>query len=86
MERRVKRIIDLVEWFEEFQPKDLEQIERIMLGLRYVNEEVVESELRQDIYNTISNTKLVKNLKVSYGFIDAIFRADSNERYTNKNK
>ena len=86
MERRVKRIIDLVEWFEEFQPKDLEQIERIMLGLRYVNEEVVESELRQDIYNTISNTKLVKNLKVSYGFIDARFRADSNERYTNKNK
>ena len=84
MERRVKRIIDVVEWFEEFQPKDLEQIERIMLGLRYVNEEVVESELRQDIYNTISNKKLVKYLNVSYGFIDAIFRADSNERYTNK--
>ncbi len=46
---RVERIKDLVEWFKEFQPNDLEQIERLLLGFRYVNNEVVENELRQDL-------------------------------------
>ncbi len=40
---RVERIVDLIEWFEEFQPKDLDQVERILLGLKYVDKEVVES-------------------------------------------
>lgn len=77
---RVGRIIDLVKWFEEFQPNDLEQIERIMLGLNYVDNEVVESELRRNMYREIKNTKSRKNLERSYSFIRAFFMKDVNER------
>lgn len=51
---KVERIMDLVEWFEEYQPNDLKQIERIILGLRYVDNEVVESKLRQDMYGKLN--------------------------------
>ncbi|WP_250674118.1 hypothetical protein LZ906_002035 [Paraclostridium ghonii] len=78
--KRVERILDLVKWFEEFQPKDLEQIERIILGLQYVDEEVVKNELRQDIYRTIKRTKLDENLKYDYKYINVIHRKDANER------
>ena len=81
---KVERIVDLIEWFREFQPKDLDQVERILLGLKYVDEEVVESELRQDIYRTIKNTKLKKHLESSYELVDAIFRIDVNKRVSNK--
>lgn len=77
---RVERIIDLVDWFEEYQPKDLEQLERIMLGLRYVDEEVVENETRQNIYRQVQNTKLDKNLIKQYSFSELIFMKDANER------
>ena len=63
---RVGRIIDLVKWFEEFQPNDLEQIERIMLGLNYVDNEVVESELRRNMYREIKNTKSRKNFSTFF--------------------
>lgn len=81
---RAERIIDLVEWFGEFQPNDLEHIERIILGLRYVDNKVVESELRQDIYRTVMNTKSEKHLEMSSKFTDAMFRKDVNERMKNK--
>lgn len=81
---KVERIMDLVEWFEEYQPNDLEQIERIMLGLKYVDNEVVENDLRQNLYRNIKNIKLDKHLEVSYGFVNAIFRYDENERMKNK--
>lgn len=80
---KVERIVDLIEWFKEFQPKDLDQVERILLGLKYVDKEVVESELRQDIYRTIKNTKLQKHLESSYELVDAIFRIDVNKRVSN---
>ena len=76
---KVERIMDLVEWFEEYQPNDLEHIERIMLGLKYVDNEVVENDLRQDMYNTIKFTRLEKNLKCCNRFLEMIFRADTNE-------
>ena len=76
---KVERIMDLVEWFEEYQPNDLEHIERIMLGLKYVDNEVVENDLRQDMYNTIKCTRLEKNLKCGNRFLEMIFRADTNE-------
>ena len=76
---RVKKIIGILEWFEEYQPNDLEQIERIMLGLKYVDNEVVENDLRQDMYNTIKCTRLEKNLKCGNRFLEIIFRADTNE-------
>ncbi len=82
--KEVKRIMDLVEWFEEYQPNDLKQIERIILGLRYVDNEVVESKLRQDMYGKIKLTKSENLLKLSYEFIDAFFRKDVNERMRNK--
>ena len=81
---KVERIMDLVEWFEEYQPNDLEQIERIMLGLKYVDNEVVENDLIQNLYRNIKNIKLDKHLEVSYGFVNAIFRYDENERMKNK--
>lgn len=81
---KVKRIMDLVEWFEEFQPNDLEQIERIMLGFKYVDNEVVESELRQNMYREIKLIKSEKFLERSYSFINAFFRKDVNERMKNK--
>lgn len=81
---RVERIIGLIEWFEEFQPNDLEQIERFLLGFRYVDNEVVENDLRQNLYRNIKNIKLDKHLEVSYGFVNAIFRYDENERMKNK--
>ena len=84
MERRVKRIMDLVEWFEEYQPNDLKQIERIILGLRYVDNEVVESKLRQDMYRIIKCTKLEKNLKCGNRFLEMFFRKDANEIIKNK--
>ena len=76
---RVKKIIGILEWFEEYQPNDLEQIERIMLGLKYVDNEVVENDLRQDMYNIIKCTRLEKNLKCGNRFLEMIFRADTNE-------
>ena len=76
---RVKKIIGILEWFEEYQPNDLEQIERIMLGLKHVDNEVVENDLRQDMYNTIKCTRLEKNLKCGNRFLEMIFRADTNE-------
>ncbi|MGL5714119.1 MAG: hypothetical protein ACRCXT_06625 [Paraclostridium sp.] len=84
LNERTERIVDLVEWFKEFQPNDLEQIERIMLGFRYVDNKVMESELRKDIYSKIHNTKLEKYLNIDYDFIDAMFRKDVNERIENK--
>ena len=36
---KVENIMDLIEWFKEYQPSDLEHIERILLGLKYVNYE-----------------------------------------------
>lgn len=81
---RVERIKDLVEWFKEFQPNDLEQIERLLLGFRYVNNEVVENELRQDLYRYIKNIKSDKHLEKSYVFVNAIFRHDANLRMKNK--
>lgn len=59
-----KRIIELVEWFEEQQPNDLEQIERILLGLRYINNEFIKSDLKQDIYRHVQIIKGESNLKV----------------------
>lgn len=82
--KEVKRIMELVEWFEEYQPNDLKQIERIMLGLKYVDSKVVESELRQDIYRKIKLTKSDDNLKCSYKFVDMFFKLDANERIKNK--
>ena len=78
--RKIKKIIDLIRWFEEFQPKDLEQIERILTGLKYVDSEFIESELRQDIYREIKSIKSRKNLEGSYRFIEMFFRKDINER------
>lgn len=77
---RVERIRDLINWFEEFQPNDLEQIERLLLGFRYVDNEVVENELRQDLYREIKNIKIDKHLEASYSFVNAIFRRDVNQR------
>ncbi len=81
---KVERIMDLVEWFEEFQPNDLEQIERIMLGLKYVDEDVIKSNLRQDLYRIIKLTKLDKYLELDYEFIYSMFASDLNERRKNK--
>ena len=81
---KVERIMDLVEWFEEYQPNDLKQIERIILGLRYVDNEVVESQLRQDMYTKIKFIESEKFLELSDSFIDAFFRKDLNERMMNK--
>ena len=55
-----------------------------MLGLKYVDNEVVENYLRQNLYINIKNIKLDKHLEVSYGFVNAIFRYDENERMKNK--
>lgn len=81
---KVKRIMDLVLWFEEFQPNDLEHIERIMLGLKYVDNEVVESQLRRDMYRKIKYTKSEKSLNLVYGFIDAFYKKELNESISNK--
>ena len=80
---KVERIINLVEWFEEYQPSDLEQIERVILGFKYVDEEVVKSELRQDMYRTIKCNKLEKNLKRGNRFLEMFFREDINETMKN---
>ena len=81
---RVDRIRDLINWFEEFQPNDLEQIERLLLGFRYVDNEVVENELRQDLYRYIKNIKIDKHLGLVYGFVNTIFRRDVNTRMKDK--
>ena len=81
---KVERIMDLVEWFEEYQPNDLEHIERIILGFKYVDNEVVESQLRQDMYTKIKFIESEKILELSDSFIDAFFRKDLNERMMNK--
>lgn len=73
---RVERIVDLVEWFEEFQPSDLKQIERILLGLKYVNNEVLENELKKDMYIKIKLIKSEKFLQIGYSFINTFFRED----------
>lgn len=55
-----ENIIDLIMWFEEYQPEDLEQIERILTGLKYVDKDIMRSNLKQDIYR---NTRLIKESK-----------------------
>lgn len=84
IKERVERIKDLINWFEEFQPNDLEQIERLLLGFRYVDNEFVENDLRQDLYREIKKIKSDKHLEVSYRFVNAIFRHDVNLRMKNK--
>lgn len=63
----VENIIDLIRWFEEYQPEDLEQIERILKGLKYVDKDIMENDLKQDIY---MNTRLLKDNK----YIEALSR------------
>ena len=64
---KVNNIKDLIRWFEEYQPEDLEQIERILTGLRYIDKEIMENDLKQDIYR---NTRLLKDNK----YIQALSR------------
>ncbi|MEG1009709.1 MAG: hypothetical protein RSE41_01845 [Clostridia bacterium] len=82
LHEKAERIMDLVEWFEEQQPNDLEQIERILLGLRYINIEVVKSDLKQDIYRYVQMIEEDSNLKVISAFAGTTRR---NEYFT-KNK
>lgn len=80
----VENIIDLIRWFEEFQPEDLEQIERILTGLQYVNDEVMNNTLKKDVYRhtkLIKDPKFIKSMaKISLTFLGT----DINNRYYNK--
>lgn len=79
--KTVKNIIDLIRWFEEFQPEDLEQIERILTGLRYVDKDIMENDLKQDIYR---HTKLIKDNKYTQALsrlADSYFCKDANSNY-----
>ncbi len=76
--KTVKNIINLIRWFEEFQPEDLEQIERILTGLRYVDKDIMENDLKQDIYR---HTKLIKDNKYTQilsRLADSYFCKDAN--------
>lgn len=81
---KVERIVDLVKWFEEFQPNDLDQLERIMLGFRYVDNTVMENELIQRAYGHIKNTESEDYLIKSSALAEFFFRKDINERMKNK--
>lgn len=79
--KTVKNIINLIRWFEEFQPEDLEQIERILTGLRYVDKDIMENDLKQDIYR---HTKLIKDNKYTQALsrlADSYFCKDVNSNY-----
>lgn len=76
LDEKVERIISLVEWFEEFQPKDLEQIERLLLGFRYINDEVLNSDLKQDIYRHVQMIEEETNLKVISGLAEVSRRKE----------
>lgn len=82
--KTVKNIIDLIRWFEEFQPEDLEQIERILTGLRYVDKDIMENDLKQDIYR---HTKLIKDNKYTQALsrlADIYFYKDVNSESKKK--
>lgn len=70
LNEQAERIMDLVEWFKEYQPNDLEQIERILLGLRYVDNEFMKSDLKQDIYRYVQMIEGESNLKVISAFAE----------------
>lgn len=79
-----KNIIDLIRWFEEYQPEDLEQIERILTGLRYVDKDIMENNLKQDIY---MKTRLIKDNKytqVLSRLANSYFNIEANSNYNNK--
>lgn len=79
--KTTKNIIDLIRWFEEYQPEDLEQIERILTGLRYVDKDIMESNLKQDIYR---NTRLLKETKFTRALsslADSYRRIEANSNY-----
>lgn len=76
----VENIIDLVTWFEEYQSEDLEQIERILVGLQYVDKDTVKDTLKQEIYR---NTKLIKGegiIQLLAGISKKYFCMDLNNR------
>lgn len=77
----VENIIDLVTWFEEYQSEDLEQIERILVGLQYVDKDIMNDTLKKEIYR---NTKLIKGegiIQLLEGISRKYFCIDANNRY-----
>lgn len=82
--QEVKNIISLIRWFEEYQPEDLVQIERILTGLRYIDKDVMENDLKQDMYR---NIKLIKEKKHTQSLLNIAikyFCIESNNRYNKK--
>lgn len=58
--KTTKNIIDLIRWFEEYKPEDLEQIERILTGLRYIDKDIMKDDSKLEIY---SHTRLLRDNK-----------------------
>lgn len=80
----VENIIDLIRWFDEYQPEDLEQIERILVGLQYVDNDIMKDTLKKEIYR---NTKLIKGegiIQRLEGISRSYFCMDINNRYNKK--
>lgn len=80
----VENIIDLVRWFEEYQPEDLEQIERILTGLRYIDKDIMESNLKKDIYKNTKSIKGKQLVQLLSGISANYFRMDLNNQYSQK--
>lgn len=82
--QEVKNIISLIRWFEEYQPEDLVQIERILTGLRYIDKDIMENDLKQDMYR---NIKLIKEKKHTQSLLNLAinyFCIESNNGYNKK--
>lgn len=82
--KTVNNIIDLIRWFEEYQPEDLGQIERILTGLRYIDKDIMGNDLKQDIYR---NTKLIKEKKHTQALsrlANSYFCIEANSNYNKK--